>query len=155
MNRRPLKPRSCWEDRYRTPTVRELRDLLSRQHCQLLDAAREALLTMDGVIESIEWRGIPWRWTMAFHREASAVAYLVPQPARPRIGVPLSDELVQALSLKRLSKSVRDAITFAPRVGEMLWPAWDLTSRTQIDELLGLVRRKHELMLSPTAAAGE
>lgn len=151
MNRRGAKPRSCWEDRYRTPTVRELRDLLSKQHCQLLDLARESLLGLEGVHESIEWRGIPWRWTLAFHVEGSPLAYLVPQPARPRIGVALNDEFVQALSLKRVSKAVRDTITFAPRVGEVLWPAWELVSRTQIEELIGLVRRKHELLLSPTA----
>ncbi len=151
MNRRPVKSRTCWEDRYRTPTVRELCDALSRQHAHLIDLGREKMLALGGVTESIEWRGIPWRWTLAFNVESTALAYLVPQPARPRLALPLPEEIVQALPLRRATKAVRDAITFAPRVGGILWPAWDLQSRPQIEELCGLIRRKYDLVLSPAA----
>lgn len=145
MNRRSVKPRSCWEDRFRAPSVSELRGLLSKQHVQLFDAAREALLALGGVSESIEWRGVPWRWTLAFQVEpARPLAYLVPQPARPRLAVPVTDDVVASLAARRVSRPIRDAIVFAPRVGEVLWPSWELLGRTQIDELLELVRAKHD-----------
>lgn len=151
MNRRVVRTRSCWEDRYRTPTVRELLELLTRQHAQLVEHARDQAITLEGVREVIEWRGVPWRWTLAYYVETSPLVFLVPQPNRPRIALPLGDELARSLPLKRASKVVRDAITFAPRVGGVLWPAWDLTTRALTEEIAGLVQRKHELMLSPTA----
>lgn len=145
MNRRSVKPRSCWEDRFRVPSVSELRALLSKQHVQLFDVAREALLALDGVNESIEWRGVPWRWSLAFQTEPGRpLAYLVPQPARPRLAVPLSDEVVGSLAARKVSRPIRDAIVFAPRVGEVLWPSWELLGRNQIEELLDLVRIKYD-----------
>lgn len=148
MHRRTPKPRSCWEDRYRQPALPELVGLLSKQHASLLEAARDALVALEGVSESIEWRGTPWRWTLSYQLDPGRpVAFLVPQPARPRMAIPLSDDLAAALTSRKFSKPVRDAVVFAPRVGEVLWPAWELQSRTQIDELIELARRKHELML--------
>jgi hypothetical protein len=151
MNRRASKQRNCWEDRFRAPTFSELRGVLNKPHEHLLEVARERLIGLEGVQESIEWRGIPWRWTLAYAVEGRSLAYLVPQPGRPRMAIPLADDLLAAMDLRKASKLVRDAIVFAPRVGDVIWPAWDLQNRAQIDELVGVARRKHELLLLPTA----
>lgn len=151
MNRRAAKLRTCWEDRFRAPTLPELRAILNRAHEHLLDTARSAIVALDGVQESIEWRGIPWRWTLAYSVEGRALAYLIPKPGRPQMAIPLADDLRAALDLRKASKPIRDAIVFAARVGDVSWPAWDLQNRAQIDELVALARRKHDLILSPAA----
>lgn len=151
MNRRATKLRTCWEDRFRTPVVSELRGVLNKPQEHLLEVAREGLLALEGVQECIEWRGIPWRWTLAYAVDTRALAYLVPQPGKPRIAIPLADDILAAMDLRKASKAVRDAIMFAPRVAEVIWPVWDLQTRAQIDELVGVARRKHGLLLTLTA----
>ena len=151
MNRRATKLRTSWEDRFRAPSVSELSAALNRPQEHLVEVAREGLLSLDGVQETIEWRGIPWRWTMAYAVDSRALAYLVPQPGKPRMAIPLPDEVLAAMDLRKSSKPVRDAIVFAPRVAEVIWPVWDLLNRAQIDELVLVARRKHELLLSLTA----
>jgi hypothetical protein len=148
---RRLKARSPWEDRYRTPTAPELAEALGKQNEQLLLAAKERLLALESIQERVVWRGIPWRWTLAYELDADpsrALAFLIPQPARPQLSIPMPGEFVGQLPLKRLSKVIRDAIVFSANVAGVHWPTWELTNKTFIEELIGLCRRKHDFLLS-------
>ncbi len=151
MSRRDVKLRSPWEDRFRNPTVDELRAGMTRQHSQLFDTARDCLRAFESVQETLVWRGIPWRWSLAYPIEGDAnriLAYLIPQPGKPQLAVPLTVEMIAALPQRRLPRMIRDAITFSARVAGIHWPCWELQSRPQIDELIGLAKRKHEFGLS-------
>lgn len=139
MTRRIVDQRCPWEDRFRTPAIDELREGVGRSHQPLFDYTREGLLSL-GLAESLAWHGVPWRWSLVYRASGGPVAYLVPQPGKPMIAVLLSTERVAALPTRKLSRTVRDGITFAARVGATLWPTWEITSRTLSDEVIGLLR---------------
>lgn len=152
MSRKAPKPRIAWEDRFGAPDASELLDALARPHTVLVEQARDGLRALGEVTESVVWHGIPWRWTFAFADEPERPwAYLVPQPGRPLLSIPLTAEVVTALPMKRLSKAVRDAIAGATLVGGVYWPQWPLTSRAQVEELVLIARRRAEV--SPQTAS--
>lgn len=153
MKSRGFKPRVPWEDRFQHPKLDELLGEFSKQQSGLIEQAREALLGLGGVKESITWLGIPWRWTLAYDLDGGGKpwAYIVPQPGKPLLALPMSGEAVAALPMRRLPKFIRDVVVFSPKVGGVHWMQWELTSRTQVEELIGLVKKKHEMLLSPTA----
>lgn len=147
-----IKPRIAWEDRFHTPTLDELLEGYTKQHSQLIDQARQGVLALDSVTEVIAWHGIPWRWTLAYGIEGSQErpwAYIIPQPAKPLLALPLSGEFVETLPMRKLPKFVRDSIPLAPRVAGVHWVQWELTGKSQVDDLIALTRRKHEVMLAP------
>jgi hypothetical protein len=150
--RRVYKERPAWQDRFTPPDVDELLAGLGKQQLQLIEHARNGLLALDDVTEKVTWLGIPWRWTLAYGVEGSEDrpwAYLVPQPGKPLLAIPMNSEMVKSLPMRRLPKFVRDVIAFSPRVAGVHWLQWELTGRGMVDDLLGLARRKHEVALSP------
>lgn len=152
MSRKAPKPRIAWQDRYERPALDDLLSPLLRHHAQLIAQARDAILALDGTRESIGWQGVSWRWALTFSTEAdSRFAYIIPQPGKPILALPLQSDSLSSLPLAKLSRAVRDAIQLASRVGDACWPQWELTSKSQVDEILQIVRRKHEMILSATA----
>ncbi len=155
MPRMYVQTRQAWQDRYRTPAIQSLRDGLDRVNAHIFDHARKSFLSMEGVGESVVWMGIPWRWTVLYGstgpESGGSLAYLIPQPGRFQLAVPLTTEMVSALPVKRLSRYVRDGITFAPRVEGVFWARWDVGAKAAFDELFEVVRRKHQA-LSPAPA---
>jgi hypothetical protein len=152
--RRGIKERLAWEDRFSAPAVDDLLAEFGKQQLQLIEHARDGLLGFGGVTEKVSWLGIPWRWTLAYGVEGSGDrpwAYLVPQPGKPLLAIPMTSDMVKALPLRRLPKFIRDVIAFSPRVAGVHWMQWELTGRGMVDELLDLARRKHEVVLSPAS----
>lgn len=140
-----VKARHAWEDRFRTPTWAELMTAFAKPQSSLLEHARERLLAVPMVRERLAWHGIPWRWSMSYAAEGEeprAVAFLIPQPGKPRLAVPLPAELVSVVPLRKLSKPVREAIVYAPQVAGVRWPSWELTGPSLLDEVLALVDQK-------------
>ena len=149
MSRKAVKPRIAWEDRFASPDASDLFAPFPKAQAALLEQVREGMAALGGVVESIVWHGVPWRWTFAFASESEPErpwAYLVPQPGRPLLAMPLTGEVIGMLPMRRLSRPVRDALALAALVGGVYWPQWPLTSRTQVDELIGIARRRHEAM---------
>jgi len=138
--------RSPWEDRFQTPSTQALLDAMHKPLLALLEQARAALLALPGVAESVGWQGVPWRWSFAYRVEGDptrALAFLVPQPSRPQLAVPLTDEMIAALPIRKLAKPVRDAFVFSPKISGVCWPCWELSAKTQVDELMSVVQVKH------------
>jgi hypothetical protein len=144
-----------WSDKFRMPSIEELRAGLPKQTQPVFDDARKRLESLDGVTESLVWEGVPWRWSLVYSgpsgMEPRIVAYLIPDPQRVQICVPLLQEQVDRLPLKRMKKSLRDGIVFARNVAGMWWPTWDVPSRTAVDEVLDLVARKHAMATDGSA----
>lgn len=144
------KIRLPWEDQFRVPTLDDLRGHYPKQLGNLIEVARERLLQFNGVREEVSWQGLPWRWTLVYRCPQDPVrawAYLVPDPEKPKLSLPLTDEQVQALPMRRLKKFVRDGVLCARKVDSVYWATWDITNRAQLDEVLDLVRRKHQYVL--------
>ena len=149
--------RCAWEDRFRQPSVDELKAHYNKQLGSLFEAARTKLLSFDGVTEEVLWQGLPWRWCLRYHREGDptdAWTYLVPDPLGPVVAVPLTTEMIDSMPMKRLKKHVRDGVMFGKRVGQVVWASWQATNRTQMDEVLDVAKRKHKYLveLKPSAA---
>jgi len=145
------KTRLAWEDQFRMPSLDELRNHYPKQLGNLISAARDRLLEFDGVEEEIAWQGLPWRWTLTYRcpeDPTRAWAYLVPDPEKPKISMPLTQEMVAALPMRRLKKFVRDGVVFARRVENVYWATWEITNRAQLDEVLDLAKRKHQFINS-------
>lgn len=140
-----LTTRSSWEDRFTRPSVRALLGDLEKEHHALVQHAREALSSLPQMREELLWQGVPWRWCFGFHAsvgEGRAFAYLIPQPGRPGLAIPMESEIVAELPLKKLAKHIREVLTLAPLVGGVRWCQWSLTSKSQIDDIVNLARLK-------------
>lgn len=149
-----LKPPNAWENRFLTPSFIELKGGQNKTMGMLLEAARDRLLAFEGVRSEIAWQGIPWRWTLVFRvegEEAVAFAYLVPEPGKLQIAVPLRREFLESLQVKRLPRTIRDRIVFASEVAGVFWARFEFASRGQLDEIVDLLQRKQAFTAAPAA----
>lgn len=149
-----LIPRKAWEDRFRTPTADDLFDGLNKQFASLVETAREKLMAHPGVTESLSWQGLPWRWTLIYRQpqdNGRGWVYLVPDPTKPQIAMPLTAESVKVLPLNRLKKHVKDGVTQARLVDSVYWATWEITGKTQLAEILELVQHKNLVPGKPGA----
>lgn len=140
----------AWNDKFRMPEVAQLRAGLTKPLQSVFDDAREELKQLEGVSESVSWQGVPWRWTLVYAMaempSERALAYLVPDPQRVQMCVPLNQEQIEKIPMKRLKKSIRDGVLYARSVASVWWPTWDIQTRGALDEVLELVVRKHKLV---------
>jgi len=144
-----LKAKPPWEDKFRQPSLDELLEQYNKQQSTLFENAREHLLAMDSVKELLDWHGLPWRWSLAYSVNApklASVAFLVPNPTVPTVGLPMSVTFVQSLPMRKLKKPIREGLTAAKLIGESYWSSWELTSKTQLEEVSDLLKRKYEFL---------
>lgn len=135
------KHRQCWADRFETPEWPELLDQMPKAASSLLEYAHAKLGAIEALREEISWQGV-WCWTLVFRQGGEGgrgLAYLVPDPARPRVCIPVPNALIPGLPIKKLSKFVRDGLLHAPAVDAVRWACWHVQSRSQVDELMALL----------------
>jgi hypothetical protein len=141
------KSRPAWPDRFRAPSADDLLAPFNKQVAALLEHARTKLRAVEGVKEEISWQGV-WNWTFVYRIPGDgerAWAYLVPDPAKPRIAVTVFDDIIPDLPIRKLSKYIRDGLTHAPVVDGVRWPHWDISNRTQVDDIVSLAQLKLKL----------
>lgn len=146
----PKKTRSPWEDRFRTPTLEDLWQQYNRQTANLLDAALERLRGYGDLSEDLTWQGLPWRWTITFRSQVDngrAWAYLVPDPEKPKLAMPLTSAMVSSMPLHRMKKHVRDGVLQSRLVDGVYWATWDLTGKDQLKDILELADRKRKMSI--------
>jgi uncharacterized membrane protein YgcG len=150
--------RVAWEDRFREPAADELlKALAAHPAAEHLRELRKRLGTFQGVQERIQWQGVPWRWTFVYACDLDptrAFAYLVPDPAKPQVAIPLTVAMVEALPLKRMKKAVRDAVLFSKFVAGVYWPAWSLEAGVPVEELGEILQRKYRGVAGEWGGAG-
>ena len=155
MSRKAVKPRIAWEDRFQEPGADDLLTGLGKQQAALLAQARQSFTGLPNVIEKIEWRGVPWRWSFVYLIEGNGSrpwAYIVPQPGKPTVAIPMNAELAGSAVVRRMPRWLRDTVQFSTQVAGVYWPQWELTSRAQLDEIVVRAKKKHETLKVPTAA---
>ncbi len=144
--------RSSWENKFDEPTIDDLRAGFGKQVGALIDGARDKLCSYEPVDESVSWQGVPWRWTMVYSApdlDDRPIAYLVLDPQRPLIAIPMTAELVESIPMHRLKKHVRDGVLLSRKVVGVYWSTWELTSKSQLQDILELVHRKMKLLTAP------
>ncbi len=133
--------RAAWLDQFTTPTDAMLVSGVSGEMGTALVEIREKLKAVEGVKERIDWQGVPWRWTFVYSRtqaELDPWAYLVPDPTRALIVVPLSLPMLEALPMRKLSRTIREGIARATGVGGLFWAEWELGTGTSVSDIVDL-----------------
>lgn len=149
--------RIVWTNQFQSPrpSAAQLRAGYPKAVQAVVDASREVFLELDGVTEDIAWHGVPWRWTLVYQTPMDdpqtvgashvtrAFGYLIPDPARLQVCVPLSKEQVAVIPVGRIRKSLRDTIVFARTVAGVSWPTWEISCKADLEELAELASLKH------------
>jgi hypothetical protein len=129
--------RTPWSNRFDTPLPEAL---IADLPTAAAPAARHARAVMQSLqlCERLEWRGV-LHWTIVCHTPQSPapLAFLVLDPSRPVLCIPLPDAALAALP--RVPKSVREVLAQAPLVAGIRWATWELTSKTVVDDLARLL----------------
>jgi len=140
----------AWKNRFARPTPDALLADLTPDERRLIDAAREGLAKLEPLAESLEWRGIPWRWCLAYHLDKDRPrAFLVPQPGRIALAMAIPGAEVDAVGLRTLPRVAREGIVNATYVAGVLWAEWPLTAQSQLDDLLKLQARLLQVAATP------
>ena len=153
MSTQTAKGRLAWEDRFTIPASAALIAGLPPHLSVIAEHARAKLATVESVREEVAWQGV-WRWTFTFVASIDGVrpwAYLVPDPTKLRLSIPVPASMMTDMPVKKLPKFVRDGLLHAPLVGQIKWPMWELQGKGQVDDILELSRFKLS-MLTPKQA---
>ena len=137
-----MRTTAIWTDRFSQPSPESLIQGVPSALSGPIEAAMDKLRTLPGIQEMVLWQGV-WHWTIAYRHEADAsrcMAYLIADPNKPRLCIPVPSELVPLLPIRKLSRFVRDGILHAPAVGTIRWSCWPLTLKSQVDELMVLMQ---------------
>jgi hypothetical protein len=157
--------RSAWHDKFSTPSAAELRNAVPKPAVDLLDALREELRGYPELDEAVVWQGVPWRWTLVYRSRAQtqpaapgpvlgvAWAYLIPDPLKPQVCIPLTRRQLDLLPLKKFKKPVRDGLIFARQVNGTFWPTWELSTAAPVEELIEFARAKQKLLTTVVTPA--
>ncbi|MFN7316212.1 MAG: hypothetical protein ACK5VN_11145 [Phycisphaerae bacterium] len=133
-----IAPRPAWADRFRSPTSAQLLAGIPAAMRPTATMTRERLRKYPQATESLAWLGT-WQWTLQFRTPTSngvSWVYLIPNPQRPQVCIPVHDTTLAAVAPKLLSRSIRETLLFAPTVDGVRWATWDVQSRTQMEALL-------------------
>lgn len=140
---------TVWGDRFTQPNETDLVSMLTGDEQALVQYIIEKCTDLGADQRSVRWQGIPWRWTIQIGmKDESSIGFLIAEPGRPQLAIPLTASDLDRIPMRRLSKSVRDSILGARAVSSMLWPEWDITSKTQIDELMAMMKVRCETVQS-------
>ena len=154
MSSAAAKSKSLWEDRFHAPSLDSLLAELNRQHLSWAEHIRHFMSELPGVSEHLAWEGVAWRWALSYRTRAAgerALCYFVPQPAHPKLVIPLPLDLLATIDATTVPKWVREGVLQAPLVARNRWTQWELSSKSQIDELLGLATLRLPAMSSPSS----
>lgn len=153
MAKAAIPTRLPWEDRWNEPTLEQLLKVQKDQHRKPLTTVIEQVAELEGVEQNLIWYGPAWKWTIEFrlpevvrNGEAEVLAYVVPNPETPLVSVPLRDETVDALPIRRLNKYIRDGVKSAKQAVELHWAVWTPSAQTDAEHLIDLIKRKHKLV---------
>lgn len=150
----PARP--AWENRWNTPTFEELLIVQKEQHQNLLNKLLESIEAFEGISSSIVWYGSAWKWTIeyAFTDDdadtTEPLAYFVPDPEAPILCIPLREEMIDQLPLKRLNRYIREGVRGAKCAVQIHWAKWTPTAMTEVEYLLDLIKRKHKMVTGKT-----
>lgn len=143
---RTAASKAPWNDKFKAPSLDLLRGgFPDEQVVRLLDELRQVFLRHPGIHETVAWHGVPWRWTLVYgcgNEKGRALGYIIPDPSKLQVCVPLTIEIVQTLPFRRLKKAIRDGIIFSRAAAGVHWPCWEVATAGAIQDVQELVDRK-------------
>jgi hypothetical protein len=170
--------RTPWNDKFTRPAPEALGAVYPAAIQDLLRDVRAGLGALSGLEASLDWQGVPWRWTFVYRGTGDlaehatpasggptpvnspsglsllrAFAYVVPDPARLQVCIPLTGAQIEALPAKKIKRPVKDVIAAAGSVAGVWWPTWELTGPGVLEDVLDLAARKHRFLLTAAGVA--
>lgn len=141
----------AWKNRFETPTADDLVSQIAQVHFELLATLRTGLLASPAPREKVQWHGVPWRWTFEYRQRGAQdpVVFLVPEPGRPRLCLPMTAEFICSLSLGTIPRYLRDGILSGTQVGDLLWAEWEPNAKSHVQELLWLIDQRTAISNTP------
>ncbi len=130
--------RRSWTDKFTIPPIEALLEEFPEEIRPRIDELREQVRSVKGAREQLSWMGIPWRWTLVYKMRGQgghALAYLILDPAAPRLSIPLTADQVCALELSTLTKAQEDALLDGTKVGTQLWASFAVDEETTADDV--------------------
>ena len=117
---RPTRP--LWHDRFSRPEIDDLIEAIGRDHRSHFVKLREHLGKTEELTETLEWRGLPWRWALVYRLadDEEAVVYLVPNPEVPSAVMHVTHGEARDLPVRKFSRYVREGLGSAPSGGGRL-----------------------------------
>ena len=146
-----------WENRWTEPTLDQLLRPLPIHQRRLFKAMMRKLAEFEGMRYSLAWYGEAWNWTIQYKlvdadgQPYEDVCFLVPSLPAMQVCVPLSDEFIAELPMRRLTRYVRDGIGIAKSALVTHWASWSPNNQTESNALLDLLKRKVKFALEPVA----
>jgi len=98
----------CWENRFVPPSAAELVEGVTRSLRPSVSLVRKSLVAAGDVHERVQWQGV-WKWTLVYEHAAllgRAWAFLVLEPGRPRLCIPMPEEALTDLLVRCFSREV-------------------------------------------------
>ncbi len=154
-----LTRRLPWEDRWAEPTLDQLMEPIVPQPRKALKTLMEQVEELGQVERSVTWYGPAWKWTLEYllqdeqGADLNVLCYLVPSTASPVICVPLTEDVVERLPMRRLNRFIRNGIRSAKCAVSIHWAVWNLTAVAEAGHLMDLIKRKHKILSTPAKAA--
>ncbi len=144
-----------WLDRWKQPKREQLVALLSDQHRKPVEEFLRLADAMPRVQPTLIWYGLSWHWTIQYNvmdesgKPLDLLCYMVPNPAGPLVCVPLTDEMVNRLPMRRLHKFIRTGIRAAKRAVALQWGCWNVVTSADVEPLADLLKRKYKMVIEP------
>ncbi len=145
--------RSAWEEQWETPTLPKLLEVYDDEQKQIIVHQMNEIEALGQMRQEFKWYGNSWKWTIEYlfddHKgKEQTLAYVVPALDSMMIWVPLLDDEIAELPLKRLTKFVREAIRIANFAFEVHWAKWSPNSVGEVNLLMELIKRKRKRLVT-------
>jgi len=155
------KTRLPWEDRWSEPELNQLVKPIDDQPRRAFSTLISNIDGLERVGRALTWYGPAWKWTIEYQllgqngEAVQVLAYLVPRNSGPLVCVPLTNNVIGHLPMRRLNKFFRNGIRSAKCAVEIQWAVWNLSASTEVIHLMDLIKRKHKILLGlPSRSKG-
>jgi hypothetical protein len=116
---------------------------LPAQAAARFKAVRAGLLEVRGVVETVRYMGVSWRWSWEYAIGSRKLCWLHVVGNGISATFTLSDmEESRVRAIPRLSADIAKAVTEAQRTGPVRWCWLELGDRRAVDGFLSFARRK-------------
>lgn len=156
MAKKTPAPPQPWEDRWNQPSAEELLKPYQENMRKVVDLLREQLGQLENVACEVRWHGLAWKWTLQYSLTGDAdpdqtpLCYVVPNPESLIVSIPMSEDVIATLPMRRLNRYIRDAVRSSKRAETLHWATWTPTAMTEVEHLVDLIKRKRKAILAGT-----
>lgn len=144
-----------WEDRWAQPRLEQLIEPIASDPAEAFQSLMSQIESLDRVHRGLTWYGPAWKWTIEYQlantggEDLGVMCYLVPSATSPVVCVPLTDQVIEHLPMRRINRFIRNGIRSAKCPVTIHWAIWRLSASFEVVHLMDLIKRKHKIIFAP------